>query len=107
VRCVWCRSDPGITYRNRDEVAGVRKTRDPVERAKRYLLDLELATAAEIKAIEAEVRAEVEAAVEGAKAAPQPPRDILFEEIYTDQSKDFFIRGCDMTVNHGTYGITK
>ena len=35
-------SDPGITYRNRDEVAGVRKTRDPVERSKRYLLDLEV-----------------------------------------------------------------
>merc|ERR1719488_39857 len=63
-------SDPGITYRNRDEVAGVRKTRDPVERAKRYLLELELATAAEVKAVEAEVRAEVEAAVEGAKSMP-------------------------------------
>jgi len=100
-------SDPGITYRNRDEVAGVRKTRDPVERAKRYLLDLELADAAEIKAIEAEVRQEVEAAVEGAKAAAEPDRALLFEDIYTDQSKDFFIRACDTTVNHGTYGVTK
>ena len=100
-------SDPGITYRNRDEVAGVRKTRDPVERAKRYLTDLELATAAEIKAIEAEVRAEVEAAVEGAKAAPQPARDLLFEDIYSNQSKEFFIRACDNTVNHGVFGVTK
>ena len=31
------------------QVAGVRKTRDPVERAKRYLLELELSTAAELK----------------------------------------------------------
>jgi len=100
-------SDPGITYRNRDEVAGVRKTRDPVERAKRYLLDLELADAAEIKAIEAEVRQEVEAAVEGAKAAAEPERALLFEDIYTDQSKEFFIRACDSTVNHGSYGVTK
>merc|ERR1719171_926230 len=72
-------SDPGITYRNRDEVAGVRKTRDPVERAKRYLLDTELATAAELKAIEAEVREEVNAAVEGAKAASEPDGALLFE----------------------------
>merc|ERR1719440_2375164 len=70
-------SDPGITHRNRDEVAGVRKTRDPVERAKRYLLELELATAAEIKAIEADVRKEVDEAVEGAKAMLPPERDLL------------------------------
>ena len=100
-------SDPGITYRNRDEVAGVRKTRDPVERAKRYLEELGLATTAEIKAVEAEVRAEVEEAVEGAKAMPPPDSALLYEDIYTDQSKEFFIRGCDMTVNHGTYGVTK
>ena len=30
-------SDPGITYRNRDEVSAVRTTRDPVERCKRCL----------------------------------------------------------------------
>jgi len=100
-------SDPGITYRNRDEVAGVRKTRDPVERAKRYLTELDLATAAEIKAIEAEVRKEVDEAVEAAKASPQPERALLFQDIYTDQSPEFFIRACDNTVNHGVYGVTK
>ena len=100
-------SDPGITYRNRDEVAGVRKTRDPVERAKRYLLDLELATAAELKAIESSVRAEVEEAVEGAKAGAPPERDLLFEDIYSDQSAAFHIRACDRTVDHGVAFTTK
>lgn len=100
-------SDPGITYRNRDEVAGVRKTRDPIERAKRYLLELDLATPAEIKAIEAEVRKEVDAAVEGAKSAEMPGREHLYQDIYTDQSPEFFIRACDNTLNHGTAGVTK
>merc|ERR1719476_814204 len=65
-------SDPGITYRNRDEVAGGRATRDPVERVKRYILETELGTAAEIKQIEADVRKQVNEAVEAAKALPQP-----------------------------------
>jgi len=100
-------SDPGITYRNRDEVAGVRKTRDPVERAKRYLLDLEFATAAELKEIEATCRAEVEAAVEGAKVAAEPERALLFQDIYTDQSAEFYIRACDRSVDHGVPMTTK
>jgi len=100
-------SDPGITYRNRDEVAGVRKTRDPVERAKRYLLELELSTAAELKEIEQKVREEVEDAVNYAKAAAEPERALLFQDIYTDQSAEFFIRACDNTVNHGVTGVTK
>ena len=100
-------SDPGITYRNRDEVSGVRKTRDPVERVKRYLLDLELATESELKAIEAECRKEVEAAVEGAKAAAQPEQALLYQDIYSDQSAEFYIRACDRTVDHGVAGVTK
>jgi pyruvate dehydrogenase E1 component alpha subunit len=100
-------SDPGITYRNRDEVAGVRKTRDPIERAKRYLLELELATAAELKDIETAARVEVDEAVEKAKAAVPPVRDLLFEDIYVNQSKQFYIRACDRTVDHGVMGVTK
>jgi len=100
-------SDPGITYRNRDEVASVRKARDPVERAKRYLMDLELATAEELKVIEQAARKEIDAAVETAKAASFPPGHELYEDIYTDQTKDFFIRGSDITVSRGVYGVNK
>ena len=100
-------SDPGITYRNRDEVAGVRAARDPVERAKRYLLDGELATADELKAIDADVKKEVAAAVEAAKAASEPPPEELYKDIYTDQSADFFIRGSDLTASVGSYGVTR
>merc|ERR1719399_718996 len=63
-------SDPGITYRNRDEVAGVRATRDPVERVKRYILETGLGTAAEIKQIETDIKKEVSAALEASRSCP-------------------------------------
>jgi pyruvate dehydrogenase E1 component alpha subunit len=100
-------SDPGITYRNRDEVAGVRAARDPIQRIKKYLLELEMATEAELKAIDAAVKKEVDAAVEAAKAAALPPMSDLYTDIYTDQSAEFFMRGCDLSVSHGVYGTTK
>ena len=96
-------SDPGITYRNRDEVAGVRKTRDPVERVKRYLEEFELATAAEIKEIERAVRREIDEAVEAAKAAPPPLyRHLIEPSIYAglqrDEDIDKAVRLCDSTL---------
>jgi pyruvate dehydrogenase E1 component alpha subunit len=100
-------SDPGITYRNRDEVAGVRAARDPVERTKRYLLDTELATQVEIKEIDARVKKEVGEAVETAKAKPFPVAEEAYTDIYTDQSPSFYIRGSDFTLGHGVYGTTK
>ena len=32
-------SDPGVTYRTKDEIAGVRQNRDPIELARKMLLD--------------------------------------------------------------------
>jgi len=100
-------SDPGITYRNRDEVAGVRAARDPVERVKRYILDTELGTTAEIKEIDARVKKEVGEAVEAAKNAPFPVPEEMYTDIYTDQSPSFYIRGSDATMGTGVYGVTK
>ena len=44
-------SDPGTSYRTRDEIAEVRATRDPITGFKDRMLSTELATAEELKVI--------------------------------------------------------
>ena len=61
-------SDPGTTYRNRDEIAAMRSTRDPIEHVKKLLTDHTDATEEELKAIEKGIRAEVADACARAKA---------------------------------------
>merc|ERR1719149_263446 len=95
------------TYRNRDEVSQVRAARDPVDRAKRYCIDTELVTEAEIKEIDKEVKAEVAAAVEAAKAAPPPEQSELWTDVHVGQSKDFFMRGPDISTSSGVYGTNR
>jgi len=76
-------SDPGISYRTRDEVSGVRTARDPVALVKKWLLELELATADEIKSVEQMVRKEIDEAVEAAKSADPPPASELTRDIFS------------------------
>jgi pyruvate dehydrogenase E1 component alpha subunit len=75
-------SDPGITYRKREEVAAVRKTRDPVALVKQWLLDVAGASVEEVKALESSVRTEVEGAVETATMEAAPPHSELTRDIY-------------------------
>ena len=42
-------SDPGITYRTKDEIADIRQTRDPVEIARAMILEQGWASADELK----------------------------------------------------------
>lgn len=53
-------SDPGTTYRNRDEIASMRTARDPIEFVKNLLVDNSLAEAQELKDIEKDIRKEVQ-----------------------------------------------
>lgn len=57
-------SDPGITYRTKDEVADTRKTRDPVDICRNLILDQGWAEADELKNFEKQVRKNIEAEVE-------------------------------------------
>ena len=45
-------SDPGSTYRTRDEISQIRQLRDPVEHVRKLLTDNNLASVSELKAIE-------------------------------------------------------
>jgi acetoin:2,6-dichlorophenolindophenol oxidoreductase subunit alpha len=73
------RADPG-KYRPQSEVEAW-LARDPVALYRKRLVDLGFDEAA-LDEIESEVAALVEQATEGAKAAPPPPTDIIFRDVW-------------------------
>ncbi|PSS13562.1 Pyruvate dehydrogenase E1 component subunit alpha like [Actinidia chinensis var. chinensis] len=75
-------SDPGSTYRKRDEVTGVRQERDPLERIRKLILSHDLATEKELKDTEKEIRKEVDEAIAKAKESPMPDPSELFDNVY-------------------------
>ena len=77
-------SDPGTTYRTREEVGEVRQARDPIEYVKKLLIDHNLATAEELKDIEKDIRASVQASLQKAKEGSYPPDENVYHEIYSD-----------------------
>eukprot|EP01025_Chloroclados_australasicus_P016360 TRINITY_DN1816_c2_g2_i6.p1 TRINITY_DN1816_c2_g2~~TRINITY_DN1816_c2_g2_i6.p1 ORF type:complete len:465 (-),score=79.25 TRINITY_DN1816_c2_g2_i6:57-1451(-) len=77
-------SDPGSTYRTRDEVSTMRQARDPVERVRKLLIDNNFAEAGELKATEKAVKREIDAAIEECKAAGPPGLEYLNANIYKD-----------------------
>ncbi|KAI9125166.1 hypothetical protein K1719_003782 [Acacia pycnantha] len=75
-------SDPGSTYRTRDEISGVRQERDPVERVRKLLTSHDIASEKELKDIEKEARKEVDEAIAQAKESPMPEPSELFTNVY-------------------------
>ncbi|HEU5099459.1 MAG TPA: thiamine pyrophosphate-dependent dehydrogenase E1 component subunit alpha [Roseiflexaceae bacterium] len=68
-------------YRTQQEIDEW-KTRDPITRLQRRLLELELIDEPEIAAIQAEAQAAIEAAVEFARSSPDPDPAGLEDEVY-------------------------
>jgi len=65
-------SDPGTTYRNRDEVQAMRSARDPIEYVKNVMVEHGFATPEELKATEKEIRGEVQDTLKRVKAGSGP-----------------------------------
>ncbi|VEU20153.1 DEKNAAC101074 [Brettanomyces naardenensis] len=88
-------SDPGTSYRTREEVAEVRSHRDPITHLKQNLLDLGVVTEKDIKGYDKEARKYVDSQVKEADEAPAPEAkmDILFEDVYVPGSEIPVLRG--------------
>jgi len=99
-------SDPGVTYRDRTEVSGVREKRDPVNKARSWLTDKAGMADAELKAIEVATRKGIDAEMAKAIAASAPPLTELYDGVYKDQNPNMFIRGCDMPSSHGDFSVS-
>lgn len=84
-------SDPGVTYRTKDEVSNVRQTRDPVELCRIMILDRQWASEEELKAIEKDIRKRIEEEVDQIRKDPFPVKADLYKDIGT--TKEHYIRG--------------
>jgi len=95
-------SDPGTSYRTREEIQEVRKMHDPITSFKEKLINSNLATAEELKEIEVEVRKDVEAAVKRARTDPEVPLTELYNNIYRNPPQNYMVRGCDNFSYHAS-----
>jgi len=107
-------SDPGTTYRTREEIQRMRSTQDPIRGLQRYIEEWGVASEQDLKVrqslhfsqlvvtliddystqqLDKLAKAEVDEAVEEAKASPVPLDKDLWTDIYYKGTEPSFMRG--------------
>ncbi|CAJ0557726.1 unnamed protein product, partial [Mesorhabditis spiculigera] len=86
-------SDPGTSYRTRDEIQSVRKTRDPITGFKDRIVTSGLVTEDELKEVDKAVRKEVEDATNSAVNDGVLPPEALYADIFHNDEPQT-VRGC-------------
>lgn len=87
-------SDPGVSYRNKEEIDKIRATRDPIEYVKRLLLDNKFASEAELEDIQDKIKDDVNKAAVEAKKDPMPEAKELFSDVFSHNRK-YLIRNVE------------
>lgn len=88
-------SDPGTSYRKREEVQEVRQKKDPITTFSSKLIEHEVATQEELKSIDDEVRKQMSEVEQQALSDPELEVGELYNDVLRDPEADFKIRGCD------------
>lgn len=86
-------SDPGTTYRTREEIQQMRSTRDTIKLVQSQILENDFAKEEELKEIEARIKAEVDEAAARAKDDSFPENFELTTDIYAEKSGN--VRLCE------------
>merc|ERR1719167_487329 len=77
-------SDPGTSYRTREEVQEMRQKRDPITSFRERLVDANIAELSELKAIEVDVKKKVDEDVKKARADVEIGVEELFYDMYEE-----------------------
>jgi len=77
-------SDPA-TYRTRDEVDEWRSGRDPIVRLQNQMIEAGLATEADFKQKDRDIKKDVGAMAKAAEAQPEPDLSVLWDDVITDE----------------------
>jgi pyruvate dehydrogenase E1 component alpha subunit len=93
-------SDPGVTYRTRDEIKHVRDYRDPIMLCKHMLIENSWATEKELKELEKKIRQEIEADVAKLLNDPEPTFHDMYNNVTISRP---YIRGVTMDLTQHDY----
>ncbi|KOS16295.1 pyruvate dehydrogenase e1 component alpha subunit [Malassezia pachydermatis] len=86
-------SDPGTTYRTREEIQKMRSSSDSIQGLKTQILRWGILEESELKKIDKAAKEEVDKEVEIAKAAELPKDDEIFLDVYQKGTGPSFLRG--------------
>ncbi|CAL8399198.1 unnamed protein product [Arctogadus glacialis] len=78
-------SDPGVSYRTREEIQEVRSKSDPIAMLKDRMLSNKMAAMEEFKEMDSEIRKEIEEAALFATSDSEPPLDALCDHIFHNE----------------------
>jgi len=87
-------SDPGTSYRTRDEVKEMRQTYDPITALRNKMLEAGFITKEDVKKIDVEAKKHVEEETAKALSSTEPELEELANDIYLT-SKPLNIRSCN------------
>ncbi|XP_048349062.1 pyruvate dehydrogenase E1 component subunit alpha, somatic form, mitochondrial isoform X2 [Sphaerodactylus townsendi] len=96
-------SDPGISYRTREEIQEVRSKSDPITLLKDRMVNNNLANVEELKEIDVEIRKLIEDASQFATTDPEPPLEELGNYIYR-RDPPFEVRGPNQWTRYKSVG---
>lgn len=84
-------SDPGTTYRPREEVQEVRTNKDCIQLIKQRIINAKIATVEELKEMENKIKEEAQEAVKFATESAWPPAEELQKNVYS--GSDYSCKG--------------
>ncbi|XP_015098797.1 pyruvate dehydrogenase E1 component subunit alpha, testis-specific form, mitochondrial [Vicugna pacos] len=90
-------SDPGVSYRTREEIQNVRSKSDPIMLLRDKMVNNKLASVEELKGIDVEVRQSIDEAAQFATTDPEPSLEDLGQHIYSS-NPPFEIRGVNQCI---------